>query len=286
MLKQLLTAGGLLFALTSAATITKDTIPETSKSTEPNWKVEIWGGYMLPIGQQVLGTSVWTTVAVGYSEVVGGSLGRGWQSGLGISRKITENYSAELGVGYFRSSAYNFNSLWNDNPFFINGPAKSTQQLQALRVFAGIAVPFYETPKISLSVRTGAVIAIPKMREDFIFLQYNGDTSGYQTNITHSRIAPGFYAALRASQQLGKHWYINAEILGIAQSWAPGKRTVTRFELYGENKLSQLDVWSKEVVYTKDVPAQQSNVNEPYKVFRIDHTLSSIGLQIGIARSF
>ncbi|MFN8713568.1 MAG: hypothetical protein ACK5Z2_12030 [Bacteroidota bacterium] len=286
MLKQLLTAGGLLFALTSAATITKDTIPETSKSTEPNWKVEIWGGYMLPIGQQVLGTNMWTTVGYGTTENHYGSLGKGWQAGFTLSRKVAEHYSAELGIGYFTSKTYPIEYEWTDNGMWINGPAKSTMQLRALRVFAGIAVPFYETPKFSLSVRTGAVMAIPKMREDFIFLQYNGDTSGYQTNITHSRIAPGFYAALRASQQLGKHWYINAEILGIAQSWAPGKRTVTRFELYGENKLSQLDVWSKEVVYTKDVPAQQSNVNEPYKVFRIDHTLSSIGLQIGIARSF
>jgi hypothetical protein len=286
MLKQLLIAGGLLFALTASATITKDTIPETSQSTENNWKVEIWGGYMLPIGQQVLGTNVWTTVGSSNAENVRGSFGRGSQIGLGISRKVTEHYSAELGAGYFYSSTYQTKFFWNDNPFAINGPAKSTMQLQALRVFAGITVPFYETPKFSLSVRTGAVMAIPKMREDFIFVQYNGDTAGYQTNITHSRIAPGFYAALHASQQLGKHWYVNAEILGIAQSWAPGKRTITRYELYGENKLPQLAVWSKEVIYTEAVPAQQSNTNAPYKVFSIDYVLSSIGLQLSIARSF
>ncbi len=286
MLKQLLTSGGLVIALTSSATAIKDTIAEKPESAESKWKVEIWGGYMLPLGQQVLGTSVWTTANIGYSEIVRGSLGKGWQGGLGISRKITENYSAELGAGYFRSSAYHFKSFWSDNPFYINGPAKSVLQLQAIRVFAGIAVPFYETPKFTLTVRTGAAIAIPRMREDFIFLQDNGDTSGYQTNITHSRIAPGFYAAIRASKQLGKHWFINAELIGIAQSWAPGKRTITRYELYGEDKLPQLNIWSKEIVYTKDVPAQQSNANQPYKVYRIDHTLSSIGLQIGIARSF
>lgn len=286
MKQQLLVAVCICIALFTHAQSNQDSTSTTSKNQKKNWAITVWSSYQLPIGQQAQYPDIWTTVGGYANKYDRGSFGQGWQAAIGISRKVNTRYSAELALGYLRSQSFTAKFSWNDNPFVVNGLGSVERQLQALRIFAGLSAPIYETTHFSLFIRGGAVFAIPKMQEEFVFYNMNNVIDGYQTNSTYSRIAPGFYAALGATKNVGKNWLISLDVLGIGQNWAPGKRTVTRFELYGENKLLQLDTWSKEIVYTEDVPMQQNNVNEPFKVFQVDYTLSSIGLKIGIVRSF
>lgn len=278
---------GLVTGLLTPCTVMADsTRVSRRQSAQHDWHIGISGGYGFGLGQQAFGSTFSTTTANTPIRQVSGSLGTGPHVGVLVGRWFNERVAAEVGIDWLRSNSYKTTYQWSRDFIMVEGLAESQLRLNAIRLNIGLLAPFHETEHFQFALRAGFSCAVPQLREYITFYNMLDVEVGHEERLTRGRIAPGFYAAFVANRALGRSWQLRAEVLGIAQTWAPGKRTITEYQLDGQDQLALLSTWSKEVVYEQEVPAQQTNPNVPYQVLRVHYLMSNIGVQLTLIKQF
>ncbi|MCU0433020.1 MAG: hypothetical protein MUC87_06165 [Bacteroidia bacterium] len=264
-----------------------DTINKYVPRAEKSWYLGLTAGYGHAAGKQMLNITAQTHLWYSPNEYRFGSLAQGFQAGIKGGYQFKNRLAVECGLYLFRSNVVNYKYEWTRDFFMIEGDAESEQRLIMPRLFVGMAVPIYETQKWNWLLSGGITLARPVVRENVDMYYYTSPTQiGEQTVELYGNLSAGFYLSLQSNYNLGKHWFVQAELLAIGQSWAPAKRSLTRYELNGTNQLPGLDTWQKEIVYTQEVPASQSNPDEPFQMESVRFMMNTVGLQLGVYRRF
>ena len=241
--------------------------------------VNLKAGYDFQSGSQRLG--------IDYNEVsktdtaINYSLGKGFNVEGAFGYKIQEYFGVELGISYLNGSTFETKQT------FTNGNFNSTTVSgKMLKIIPSIVINAgYD--KINPYAKMGLVIGTNGQ----VIEEFNQRTSATQTKNTilkkEGGIDIGFKTSLGVLYSVNKKISLFGEANLTSLTFTPKKGSFTKYYIDGIDKLSTLNVNSREIEYvesgTSGLPV---NSNEPQKTLTRRLPFSSLGINLGIQYNF
>lgn len=242
------------------------------------------------------------------SVVKGASLGKGLDFGFTAGYKFNENMSFELGVSYLlggkiNTENYSESNYSNGNDDYFNIYESKTEfKANMLKINPSVCFNL-GIGKIDPYLRVGVLIGVGKVfysDEDFNSrLEDIFDGSSNSTQIQQSSsirehefnggVAFGYNAGLGVIYQLNDNLSLFGELNFTSISYSPTKGEMTRYEVDGEDRLSELSTSRKEIEF-EDEFSQNSleaeDEDQAGKSLKVSFPFSTIGLNVGVVFAF
>ncbi|MFN3446946.1 MAG: hypothetical protein ACK44D_14505 [Bacteroidia bacterium] len=204
-----------------------------------------------------------------------GSYGRGIQFGGALGVFVGKNISTELEFSYLKSDEQ---TTTYNTP---NGKMEDAINASMVRLTPSIRIST-GGEKVSLYTRIGWVCALNTNLKVAAIENFNNTKyeSEYESTGGFSQ---GFMGALGSNFMISDKVEFYTELAFIAQSWAPNKSTLTKYQVNGNSYLGALTQYSKEVEYVDSyTPPSSINYDESEKRLKEYLPFSSIGINIGL----
>jgi len=251
----------------------------------------IGGGYGLPAAPNLISTTEYSITDNGNSMTYnykllkgGGSFGKGIQTDAKVGYMFTENFGAELGIGYLagsKSTSKTQGTSTNQTATYEQTMSGSMIRITpALRFSAGHGNvrPYART---GLVIGMGAKVkSMEKSNESNNGMSILGEVESEFSGGLSIGFACGVGVNCRMSNKLG----IYAELGVIAQSWAPKKSVITKSVYDGVDELPYMSTSDKETEYVTSYTETDTNTDtsSPTKSLKMNLPFSSAGINVGV----
>jgi hypothetical protein len=250
-------------------------------------------GYGLPastfqIGERNLRTEVYNNSVTtnDYStDVVSASYGAGANFTFAVGYKFNQNFILDFDVYYLAGKKYETSDIHTYTSDSFSGTDSE--------VFTTSSRGLYFNPSVVFSAgfgkrapygRFGLIAASPKIIEDESY-NYNLDgTSTYDARWEYRKgLALGFQAAIGMNWKLSEMIDIYTEADFISMNYYAKEGLMTKSISNGTDNLSQLGVYSKEILFKKKYnPQTPYDGTKPQLAPRMASPFSSLSIQAGI----
>jgi hypothetical protein len=250
-------------------------------------------GYGLPvstiqIGEKYLHTEVYAptgNVAKYSTDVVSASYGAGANFSFAFGYKFNPNLMLDFDVFYLAGKKFET----SDN-YFYTGDTWSGKETD---ITTSSSRGLYFNPSIVFSAgfgkgapygRFGLIAASPKIIKDESYYYDLDGTSTRDSRWEYSKgLAIGFQAAIGMNWKLNEKLDIFTEADFVSMNYYAKKGTMTKYIYDGTDNLSQLGVYSKEILFKKNYdPQTPYDPAKPQLAPREASPFSSISVQAGI----
>jgi opacity protein-like surface antigen len=243
--------------------------------------LNLGAGYGIGMAGQNLGTNeTYNSI-----EVVRGSLGKGFNTGVGFGYMFTENVGMEMNLNYLLGAKTTFTDNSSDN----NPEDVRIISANMLRINPAMKFTFGET--IKPYAKIGMVIGVAgKITET------NEDNSGaplFPTKVETTQeytggVSLGLTGALGVDIMFSEMIGMYVELGALAQSYAPTKSVITQYDINGAQHITDLTTHDKETEYLSsyDPAAPDNDDSKPDQRLKAYSPFSSIGLNVGVHFAF
>ena len=246
-------------------------------------------------GQNNSGSSAITT-----HTGVKGSLGAGFGMGAGFGFMVTENFGAEVGIGYLMGSKITSTGDLTDAVKF--GPVTQTthdvwnEDISAnmLRIMPGVKIMCGKKlmPFAKFGLVFGMAGKITDTYSDTKTVTLS-TSSTPTTTVTDQAweytggLSTGLYGSFGVAFKLNDKMSLSAECMAITQSWAPTHSAYTTYTVDGKDQLATMTTNLKETDYV-DSYTDPTTVatGSPSQTTKFYVPMSSVAINIGFTMSF
>lgn len=229
----------------------------------------------------------------GYSrELVNPSLSTGLNFGGSVGYMFNSNLGFELGLSYLKGLASTTSSEYDDF-----GEFEQSEISSSMFRIAPSLVLIADMPNLNPYARFGVILGSGKIKEGYS-IQYIGKKSLNATNADYDEVveyeysgslAFGFSGSLGVLYGLSEKLSFFGEVNFSNMSYAPEKRKVVKFNLYGEDILSDLTVRDKEIIFVDKLTYEWEGnqpSDQPSKELKRSYPLGNYGLNFGVRIGF
>ncbi len=219
------------------------------------------------------------------------SLAKGWNCGLTFGYNINPYLNVELGCNYVfgrpkvikSSERINF---YDDPKHYAELTETSTFKSKSLNIAASLLIgksfnDFYPYIKI------GGILSYVSMSDDYFSSIYTNLPGYYPfSNISYklkykSSLAFGLLTSAGMDYKIGENFLLFIDIQNSILYYSPKKATFLNYIDNGVNKINNLNVNEKEIVFV-DNYTESSDINEPSKRIKTSFSLCNVSFNLGI----
>ena len=225
----------------------------------------------------------------GYSrELVNRSLSTGLNFGGSVGYMFNSNLGFELGLSYLKGLASTTSSEYDGYGEFEQSEISSSM----FRIAPSIVL-IADMPNLNPYARFGVILGSGKIKEGYS-LHYIGKKSLNATNADYDEIveyeysgslAFGFSGSLGVLYGLSEKLSFFGEVNFSNMSYAPEKRKMVKFNLYGEDILSDLTVRDKEIIFVNKLTYEWEGnqpSDQPSKELKRSYPFGNYGVNFGL----
>jgi len=221
-------------------------------------------------------------------EMVKGGLGQGFNTALTFGYSLSDVLAIELGANYvFNSSEVTDNY----NSEFSSGNSTSVIAAQMVQVAPKVVFNLNSASKFNPYLKVGATLGIGKITSTSESTDISNFGSQTFESLSESELevtgglAFGFNAGIGGNYAINDRISIFSELSLLSMSYAPNKTELTKYEIDGNDLLSDFSTSEKETVFVDEIEYNfnsPQNENEPVEQLKIYLPFNNISLNIGL----
>jgi opacity protein-like surface antigen len=236
-------------------------------------------------GIGMAGQNLGTNESSNSIEVVRGSYGKGFNTGIGFGYMFNEYIGMETNLNYLLGGKTTFTDNSSDNN------PEDVRVISARMLRINPAMKFTYGENIKPYAKIGMIIGVAgKITET------NEDNSGaplFPTKVETTEeytggVSLGLSGALGVDIMFSDMIGMYVELGAIAQSYAPTKSVITQYDINGAQHITDLTTHDKETEYLNsyDPSAPDNDDSKPDQRLKAYSPFSSIGLNVGVHFAF
>lgn len=227
-------------------------------------------------------------------ERVNFSLGQGTNLGGNVGWMFNSNFGIDLGISYLVGGKIETTgSELVDSWYYSTTDIKRSLSASMFR-FSPSFILVADMLNINPYARFGVVIGKGKVTmessEDYFYQEsdYNEEYSELRTMELSDGLSVGLSAGVGALYTVAGSITVFGELSMINMTYAPEKGELVKFTRDGENLLSELPRYEKEILYVDKIDGfdQEPQGDEPRKELKTSMPFGSFGLNIGVRIGF
>jgi hypothetical protein len=221
-------------------------------------------------------------------EMIKGGLGQGFNTALTLGYSLSDVVAIELGANYVFNSSEVTDNYSSE---FSSGNSTSVIAAQMIQVAPKVVFNLNSESKFNPYLKVGATLGIGKITsttESTDISNFGSQTFEFSSEdefeITGG-LAFGFNAGIGGNYAINDRISIFSELNLLSMSYAPTKGEVTKYELDGNDELSNLSTSEKETIFVDEIEYDfngSQNENEPAEQLKMYLPFNNISLNVGL----
>lgn len=231
--------------------------------------------------------------------IISGSLGKGFELGLKVGYKFSENIGIDLKADYLIGAKYEFEDSYNyttdlgGDTYVENESTIGDFSANMFRINPALV---FELPQSKMKpyARLGVVLGMGQLKGNYTESYSESYSGGFDFSTTSSEevksilnggLSIGSSAEIGVQIGLSDKLSLLAGVKAIGMSFAPKRSEITSYIVDGQEMVSELNTNERETEYVSESSlsgTETTDPNKPSQSLKSFYAFSSVGLSVGL----